>query len=392
MTAIQRYLEPALKVLKKVGIDLTKSEDSQLVQILDDIKQVDEPRVLAIATTVRYIGNFNELVRDRVEGMNVDDRYNDITVAFTSIRDDSKKLVAQLSDGKIDLKEKVQNYWMRLRRGTTHDRFDKIKDIYLDVSADTKEQLDRETEIIGAYQDFRLALKSAEILAKEVLQTQEKLTGKAKVEFSGAADIVIKYSGSDEAEKSRLQMKREEAQRVFEQEDRKYQLIKDVAENLSNSYNVGETLVAKLKQTHDLKEQVYRRSVTFFTTNENVFTTMDAVYTSQHGLHETTQTLESMKDGANKGLEDIAELGTKLETAALKAGYGSVYNPESVKKLVDAVVAYQEESVRIIGELRVETAKNAKEIEAIVEDGKQRSRDALSKYLIGQTQAQLPAQ
>ena len=38
-----------------------------------------------------------------------------------------------------------------------------------------------------------------------------------------------------------------------------------------------------------MKDQVYRRSVTFFTTNEHVFTILGAVYTSQHGLHEATQ-------------------------------------------------------------------------------------------------------
>ena len=48
----------------------------------------------------------------------------------------------------------------------------------------------------------------------------------------------------------------------FEQEDRSFQLLKDVAENLSIGYDVGETLVLKLRQTHNVKDQVYRRSVT----------------------------------------------------------------------------------------------------------------------------------
>jgi len=380
-TGIQKYLDGALTVLKRVGIDLTKVEESQLVQILDTIKQVNEPKVLAIAQTVRYMGSFNEMVRDKVRGMKVDDRYNDITEAFTSIRDDSKNLIKQLDDGKIDLKEKMQNLWMKIRRGTTHDRFEGIRKTYFGVSKDTKGQLDREEEIIGAYQDFRLALKNAEIMAKEVLQEQEKINQKAKEDFIAASETVTKYEGGDDAEKSRLQLKRDEAQRAFEQEDKNYQLLKDVSEDLSNSYNVGETLVAKLNQTHNLKNQVYRRSVSFFTLNESVFTTMDAAYTSQFGLHETTQTFEAMKDGAGKGLEDIAEIGKKVEDAALKAGYGSVYKVESVKKLVDAVVGYQEESRKLIEDLRVESTKSAKEIEGIVEDGKRRCREAVTKYL-----------
>lgn len=386
-TGIQKYLDGALEVLKKVGVDITKAGESQLVQILDGIKQVNEPKILAIAQTVRYMGSFSEMVRDRVKNMNVDDRYNDITEAFSSIREDSKTLIEQLEDGKIDRKEKLRNWWMRIRRGTPHDRFEKIKDKYLGVSKDTKEQLDNEIEIIEAYQDFRLALKGGEILTKEVLQEQEKIRANARVDFTAASEVLTKYSGSDEAEKSRLQLKRDEAQRKFEQEDRNYQLIKDVSEDLSNSYNVGETLVAKLNQTRSLKEQVYRRTVTFFTTNENVFTTMDAVYTSQYGLYETTQTLEAMKEGVGKGLEDIAELGNKLEDAALKAGYGSIYKPESVKKLVDAIVSYQEESQKMIGQLREESAKSSKEIEAIVEDGKARCKKAIENYLTGKVAA-----
>ncbi len=64
-------------------------------------------------------------------------------------------------------------------------------------------------------------------------------------------------------------------------------------------------------------------SVTFFTTNEHVFSILATVYTSQHGLHEATASTEAMKAGVNKGLEDVAELGRELERAALKAGYGS---------------------------------------------------------------------
>ena len=80
-----------------------------------------------------------------------------------------------------------------------------------------------------------------------------------------------------------------------------------------------------------MKDRVYRRAVTFFTTNEHVFTILGTVYTSQHGLHEGTQATEAMKEGVNKWLEDVADLGNELERAALKAGYGSTINPESCR-------------------------------------------------------------
>jgi uncharacterized phage infection (PIP) family protein YhgE len=379
MAAIQKYLDGAVDVLKKFGFLDRVQEESQLAVLLEDVVQVDEARVVAIAKTVRHMSAFNDLVRERVQDMKVSDRYADITQKFDSIREDAKRVLAQLSDGKIDFKERMSNWWMRLRRGTTHDRFEEIKKMYQSVSRDTKGQLENEEQIIDAYIDFRFALKEAEILSQEVLKRQTEILETSKQAVKTTSGAVKSYRG-DAAGKSRLELQRDEARRAFEQEDKKYQLIKDVAENLSVGYNVGETLVAKLKQTHDIKDQVLRRSVAFFTTNEHVFTTLDAVYTSQLGLHETTQTLEAMKTGANKGLESVAELGVELERSALKAGYGSVYSPQSVQKLVDAVVSYQEESRQMINQFRGESTQNAIEIARIVDDGKRRASEAISKY------------
>ena len=380
--AIQKYLDKAVAVLEKYGLlPQEGEEDSQLASLLQEVVAVDEPKVLAIAKTLRYTSKFNDMVRENVEDIRIGDRYGDITKMFDSIRDDAKTLLKQLEDGKIDWKEKLQNLWMKFWRGTPHKRFEKIRELYLDVSEDTKGQLDNENEIMEGYMDFRFALKDAEILAQEVLKTQEANLENVRQELQQKNEAFSSYKGDDEAEKSRLQMARDEAQRAFNQEDKNYQLIKDVAENFTIGYNVGETLVAKLKQTHDVKEQVHRRAMVFFGTNEHVFTLLDAVYTSQHGLHEATQTYEAMKEGINKGIEDVAELGRELEKAALKAGYGSTLSKESVQKLVDAVVSYQEESLQTIKQLREESAQNAKEIAEIVEQGKEKCQQIILGYV-----------
>ena len=377
---MQNYLGKALEVLEKFNISFRDGEESHLANILQEAVHIDEPKVIAIARTVQHIGTFSQLVRDNVEGMDIAQRYNEITDKFDSIRDDSKRSIEQLADGKIDYKEKAGNLWMNLFRGSTHSRFKKISDLYNSVADDTKEQLKKEGEILDAYIDFRFALKESETLAYELLSTQENNLKSAQGSLQEASKNLENYTLDDKANKSRLEMKRDEAIQKQINEDKVYQLIKDVAEDLKNGYNVGEALIAKLQQTHNVKERVYQRAVSFFTTNEHVFTALDATYTSQQGLHETTQTLESMKTGINKGLEDIATLGTNIEKAALKAGYGSTYNPASVQKLIDSIVNYQIESREMISTLRKESSTATKEVETIVNNGKKRISEVIAKY------------
>ncbi|MGI9458031.1 MAG: cell surface protein, partial [Aeoliella sp.] len=198
-----------------------------------------------------------------------------------------------------------------------------------------------------------------------------------------AQEAVNGYEGDDESERSRLELMRDEAHDQYKKEDRIYQLCKDIAENLAIGYDVGETLVTKLRQTHDVKDQVYRRAVTFFTTNEHVFTILGTVYTSQQGLYEATQSTEALKEGVNKSLEDVAVLGRELERAALKAGYGSTISPESLEKLVKAISDYQIESLHMIADLRKESEENAREIRRVVEEGKARYQSSLAKFALG---------
>ena len=271
-----------------------------------------------------------------------------------------------------------------MRRGTPNDRFEKIVEVYSEVAKDTKEALKREEAIMDAYIDFRFALKEAEVLSRELLDTHLPTLESAKAGLATAQTALDDYTGDDEGGKSRLELQRDEARFRYEDEDETYQLLKDIAENLEIGYDVGETLITKLKQTHDVKERVYRRAVTFFTTNEHVFTILGTVYTSQHGLHEVTQATEAMKDGVNKGLEDVANLGRELERAALRAGYGSTIDPASVQKLVDAISGFQIESLEMIAELRKESDESSKAIRESVEAGKKKYQETLARHARGE--------
>jgi hypothetical protein len=385
--SMQQYLDRAVKVLDKFGISSKDAEIPELVRLLDEVKHLDEPKVLAISKTIQYMSSFNKLVRDNVENIEIGSRYLEITQMFDSIREDSKTLIRQLEDGRISLPEKVSNLWMKLRRGSPSARFDEIAQIYKKVARDTKDQLDREEVIMDGYIDFRFALKESDVLAREVLEKQKPIYAAAQEKLAAAQKAIDAFTGPNEADKARLELNRDQARTEFEKEDRTYQLLKDISENLQIGYDVGETLITKLKQTHDVKDRVFRRSVTFFTTNEHVFTILGTVYTSQHGLHEATQSHEAMKEGINKGIEDVSELGRELEKAAIKAGYGSTIRAESVQKLVDAISDYQINSLEMIADLRKESEENAKEIRRVVEEGKRKYQETLGRFAIQQVEA-----
>src|SRR5690606_1481929 len=111
--------------------------------------------------------------------------------AFNSIRDDAKGLVDQYADGKISTMERLSNVWMKMTRGDIAQRFDKIKDTYLEVQKDTKVQIEKEHLILEAYMDFRGALKNSEVLALDVLKAAEVKLEEAKARMKAAADAIL---------------------------------------------------------------------------------------------------------------------------------------------------------------------------------------------------------
>ncbi|MBP9642708.1 MAG: merozoite surface protein 3b, partial [Budvicia sp.] len=241
------------------------------------------------------------------------------------------------------------------------------------------EQIERERTILDAYQDYRFGLKQAQIDSQELLVLAEQRLEQCKQLLQQAYDARENATAAEPAEQSRLELVRDEALRVMQKEDERYQIVKDLAENLLVAYNAAEAIFARLQQTSSIKERVYRQSVTFFSTNEIVFTALSASMTSLDGLAESTKTLEAMKAGINQGLETIANSGNKNLEAGLRAGYGSTIKAESIRSLVNAIVSYQESSYQLIEELREESANNSKELEDIVEDGKRRFSEIILK-------------
>ncbi|NEX22730.1 cell surface protein [Thiorhodococcus mannitoliphagus] len=374
MTAApMQYLDKAMTQLHDLGL-VPEERDGRdpIIALLNQISALDEGRVAAIARTLSQSSLFNDVVREQVQAMEIGQRYEDITNAFNSIRDDAKSMVDQVEDGKIDTFERLGNVWMKATRGDIASRFDKIKETYLDVTASTSDQIQREHKILEAYQDFRGALKESEVLGLEVLKTAEGRLDAAKAEVKTAMDAIEGFQGQEPAERAKLELARDEKVRALQNEEKRYQIAKDLADNLTIAYNTSEVVMARLLQTTNAKERVYAQAVSFFSTNEVVLTALTASFTGMFGLHEGTQTVEAMKEGVSQSLEVLADIGGKVQEAAVRAGYGPTVRADAVKKLVDSVVSWQTRSHEIIEEMRVQSTTNANEIRNAVEEGKRK--------------------
>ena len=367
-----QYLDKAVNAIRDLGIWPEQQGEAPITGLLQQITELDETRVVLIGRTLSQASAFNEVVRTQIAAMQIGERYEDITKGFDSIRDDAKGMVDQLADNKLDLLERASNVWMKVSRGDIASRFDKIRDTYLSVTADTKDQIDREHIILEAYRDFRGALKQSEVMALEVLQTAEQRLAEKKDILVAASSAVSGFAGSVPADRARLEMDRDEKLRVMQNEEARYQIAKDLSDNLTISYNTSEVVMARLMQTTNAKERVYHQSISFFSTNETVLTALSASFTGMFGLHESTATLNAMKEGMSKSLETLSEIGDRVTEEAVRAGYGPTVRADAVKKLVDSVVNFQEKSRSIINEMRVASTKNSAEIRDAVEDGKRR--------------------
>jgi hypothetical protein len=288
-----QYLDKASGALRGLGLMPDKVEPAPINALLEKISDLDQDKIALIARTLGQTEVFNEVVREQTAKMEIGDRYESITNGFNSILDDSKRLVDQVSDGKLSILERGTNMWMKISRGDISDRFDKIRETYVGVAKETKNQIEREDVILDAYRDYRGAVKHAEVMALEVLKQAETKLEAVKADLKVATEAVANFSGKDPAERARLELARDEQLRRTQDEDKRYQIAKDLSDNLTVSYNTSEVIMARLMQTTSAKERVYAQAVMFFSTNDSVLTAFKASFTGMFGLHESTKTLDA---------------------------------------------------------------------------------------------------
>ncbi|KDO01446.1 hypothetical protein [Pseudomonas donghuensis] len=377
---MSNYLERALSGLRTIGINLVRPvQDAPVLVLLDRVAQYDTTKVTSIATVLQQSTAFNSMVREQIEGMDISTRFMDITQSFTSIREDAAAMAGWMDDGRLDSMEKLKLAWMNMRRGSIPSRFNDIRDNYLQVCKSANDQISRETVILESYMDFRMAMKAAEVEAQQVLAIAGQALEQRTAELNEANQQVAAAESSEPAQRAALELRRDEAVRALQDEDKRYQIVKDIADDLKVGYNTAEMVFARINQVHVIKERQYQRMVSFFSTNEVVLTGLAVSFTANSGLTEATHTLNATTDGISKGLEALGSTGNQQLEAAVKASYGSTIKVDSVRALADATLSFQTDMNSLTETYRAESSNASRDIAAAVEDAKRKFAALLSK-------------
>ncbi len=375
---LSSYLDKALNSLSKAGINFkTESSIESVLPLVQRLQDIDEANAINVARILQQSSAFNELARERISTVDIGSRYITIAEQFDSIREDTKEMVEWMSDGKMDWKEKAKLKWIELRRGTVSDRFDEIQDAFQSGIKSSAHQIDVEEVVLGAYKDFRFSLKEAETSAQEILSKATTFLDNSRTELQQANAKID--TAANPIDKSKLELARDVQISAAQHADEIFQIAKDLVDNLKISYNTSEVVFARLQQNIQLKQRIRNQSITFFSTNEILFTALKTAFTSTQGLAESTQALEQFKSGINQSLETLAEIGNVSLDAATRAGYGPTISAQSVQKLATAIVDYQERMQGMVAQLRQEATTNAIEIESATNVAKKRFVDLVAR-------------
>lgn len=383
-------IDKALTIVRSAGVPIPSKENGSvaLSGLVKDLMPFGDADVTAIVRTLNEIQVFNEIVRGQLDQASVGDRYVQIAKDFTSIREDSKRMLEQIEDGKLSLAERLQNSWMTWTRGSINKRFDRIRASAMDIHRASEDTIARMRAILEGYAEARLGLQEARILADEIRKKARAALESAQSSLTLATESLtaLNEGGADPAEVNQAELARDLAMRDVQEGERRFQIAEDLYNNLSIAYNAGDAIMVRVRQTADVQERVWSQSVTFFGTNETVLTALSASFTQLKSLHESTQGHKALKDGVNEALKDLASTGTTIMETGLREGYGPTISAESVKALIDSIVAFQERSYAIKDEMRQMATENERAIHEVTESGRQR----LAKLLTNPPTSQLP--
>ncbi|MDO8660793.1 MAG: hypothetical protein Q7K43_02805, partial [Candidatus Woesearchaeota archaeon] len=265
--------------------------------------------------------------------------------------------------------ERLSNRVRYFFRGTPHDRFLDAIETFYKVCDDVKKQIGKEEVILTGYQDFRELFKEAATMSLEVKRKQEEILNSAGTVFKSTFDAFTLYQGTDEVEKSKLELTRDKAERAYKAEKRNLELLTNVSNDLKTSYNLTRNIVESLETTHENKDGLYQREISFVDTHQVVFTVMDAAYASLYGLNEQARSFKELKSGLNEGLKQVGKIASKVNNDAIEQRYGVSVDPEAVREFNTDLTNHIAESVNLAKQHSALQTKAVAEIEQISQEG-----------------------
>lgn len=365
------FLDKAVSGFKSLGIALPKPEEGPVQKLMARVAKYGQDEAMVISLVLNRQQVFNQMAREQISGMEFANRQEQVVALFNSVITDARTQVSLVEGGKLSYLGKMKIWWMEARRGNFPTRFHKIGNVYNAVSKDLGDQVERERNILLAYQDFRFALKNSEVQAHVLLQRAETELEKAKQLLDQAqAELAAFPADGDAVRRSQLELARDLKISEYTAMDADYQVVKDCADNLKVSYNTSEFIFASIKQDNDLKARMYEHAVSFFSTSDIVLTGLSVKFTQNNGMAEAAATAQAMTDGIGRALEHLAEVGGKNVEAAMRAGYGPSIMAEHLVRFIDHVVEMKEKQLTMTAELRRDSTENAIKAALATEEGK----------------------
>lgn len=373
------YLERAVAALNSLGINVTgRAAPAPILPLLEKVKHYDEHKVVSIAAALQQSSSFHQTAREQLKGLDVSHHYQSITDSFNSIRADSAKVADWVSDGSLDLKERLMMSFMKLRRGSIAERFDSIRNAYQKATEIVGKEIQREEVIRNAYQDYHLAMVQTKINSEQVLEIATREL-EARRKALGAANEAIeaeRAGDNDPVVLAKLDLASHEALRAFQLEDKSYQIAKDMAEDLAVGLSTTRVIMAHLEQSAAAKERLHQRMISFFTGQESVLTALSVAFTASNGLSAATNVLKAQKAGTEAAIESLAQTGNQAIREAITVGYGAALDAHPVKMLGESIVQLQSDMIGLISAARTSATSAAQEIETATEQN-ERSFTAL---------------
>lgn len=364
------YLERAVAALNSLGINVTgRAAPAPILPLLEKVKHYDEHKVVSIAAALQQSSSFHQTAREQLKGLDVSHHYQSITDSFNSIRADSAKVADWVSDGSLDLKERLMMSFMKLRRGSIAERFDSIRNSYQKATEIVGKEIQREEVIRNAYQDYHLAMVQTKINAEQVLEIATREL-EARRKALGAANEAIeaeRAGDNDPVVLAKLDLASHEALRAFQLEDKSYQIAKDMAEDLAVGLSTTRVIMAHLEQSAAAKERLHQRMISFFTGQESVLTALSVAFTASNGLSAATNVLKAQKAGTEAAIESLAQTGNQAIREAITVGYGAALDAHPVKMLGESIVQLQSDMIGLISAARTSATSAAQEIETATE-------------------------